>query len=46
MRTGKPFHGPNRWPDGLPGFRCAMEAYYGALRRLGESLCRAFALDL
>ncbi|MEE4450610.1 isopenicillin N synthase family dioxygenase [Novosphingobium resinovorum] len=35
----------NQWPD-LPDFRDAMLAYYTAMRRLGEELHRAFALDL
>lgn len=35
----------NQWPD-LPGFREAMLDYYAAMRRLGEQLHRAFAIDL
>jgi isopenicillin N synthase-like dioxygenase len=45
LLAGKPFHGPNQWPD-LPGFRATLLAYYAALRALGERLHRAFALDL
>ncbi|MFT4057519.1 MAG: 2-oxoglutarate and iron-dependent oxygenase domain-containing protein, partial [Novosphingobium sp.] len=35
----------NQWPD-IAGFREAMLDYYAAMRRLGEELHRAFALDL
>jgi len=46
--AGKPLHGANVWPDEalVPGFRAAIETYYGALRRLGERLMRGFALAL
>jgi len=40
-----PSYGPNQWPD-LPGFREVMLAYYATMRRLGERLHTAFALDL
>jgi isopenicillin N synthase-like dioxygenase len=35
----------NQWPD-LPHFRDVMLDYYATMRRLGEELHRAFALDL
>lgn len=35
----------NQWPA-LPGFREAMLDYYAMMRRLGEQLHRAFAIDL
>ena len=43
--AGKPFHGPNQWPD-LPGFRNALTTYYEQVSRLGHELLRLFALAL
>lgn len=43
--AGKPFHGPNQWPD-LPGFREALTTYYDAVSRVGHELLRLFALAL
>jgi len=43
--AGKPFHGPNQWPD-LPGFREALTTYYDAVGKLGHELLRLFALAL
>jgi isopenicillin N synthase-like dioxygenase len=40
-----PSHGVNQWPP-LPGFQKLMSDYYDAMRRLGELLHRAFAVDL
>jgi isopenicillin N synthase-like dioxygenase len=31
VRRGLPFHGPNQWPTGVPGFRATMEEYFGAV---------------
>jgi len=42
----KPLHGPNVWPDDLPGFRETIEEYYAALTRLAGQLMEAFALSL
>ena len=46
VRAGKPLHGPNVWPHGLPGFRETIETYYAALMRLAGQLMEAFALSL
>jgi isopenicillin N synthase-like dioxygenase len=39
------FH-PNLWPEGMPKFRSAIEAYYREMERLAGNLCRVFALAL
>lgn len=44
--AGKPLHMPNRWPDHLPGFRPAVEAYFAAMLDLSRSLRQAFAMTL
>ncbi|MDG2533048.1 2-oxoglutarate and iron-dependent oxygenase domain-containing protein [Sphingomonas sp. HITSZ_GF] len=41
-----PSQGRNQWPEALPDFRGVMLEYYAAMRRLGEQLHAAFALDL
>lgn len=43
--AGRPFRGPNLWPD-LPGFREALLRYYDAMLGLGVALHRAVAVDL
>ena len=43
--AGKPFHGPNQWPE-LPGFREALMCYYRDVSKLGHELLRLFALAL
>jgi isopenicillin N synthase-like dioxygenase len=43
--AGKPFHGPNQWPD-LPGFREALTTYYQDVADLARRLLRLFALAL
>lgn len=46
VRAGQPLRGPNRWPDGPPGFRPAMEAYYRETGACGARLLRGVALAL
>ena len=46
VRSGKPFHGPNVWPENIPGFRSTLTKYYNALIQLSETLCECFAIDL
>ena len=38
--------GPNQWPQTLPSFRPAMEAYFAALEGTARRLMRAMALSL
>lgn len=40
------FLGPNQWPEALPGFRAAVEAYYEDVFALGRRLLGVFALAL
>ena len=44
VRTGKPLHGGNQWPDGLPGFRAAVIRYYGLMDGLMRRLLQGFAM--
>ena len=46
VRDGTPLRGQNHWPDGLPGFRDGVMAYFHALNALGQRLLPAFALAL
>jgi isopenicillin N synthase-like dioxygenase len=46
VRAGVPLHGPNQWPDGLPGFREALLDYHGQLDALARRLLVGFALAL
>jgi len=46
VRAGWSFHGPNQWPDDMPGFRHTAERYYAALTALGENLMQAVAVVL
>jgi isopenicillin N synthase-like dioxygenase len=46
VRQGIPFHGPNQWPDGVPGFRDTLEEYFAALLDLGKQVTHAVALSL
>lgn len=44
VRSGKPLHGGNQWPDGLPGFRDAIIRYYGLMDGLMRRLLQGFAM--
>jgi isopenicillin N synthase-like dioxygenase len=46
VRAGNIMAGPNRWPDGAPAFRAAMEAYFAAMIDLTRLLLSAFARGL
>jgi isopenicillin N synthase-like dioxygenase len=47
-QVGEPLQGPNQWPDWLPGFRAAIDAYRAELERVSRAVIRliAMALDL
>ena len=44
--AGNSLHGPNVWPDELPGFSVAVYRYFEELLALGHVLFRAFAISL
>jgi isopenicillin N synthase-like dioxygenase len=46
VKAGTPLHGPNQWPQNLPGWRETMQAYYDAMENLGREMLHAFALAL
>ena len=43
VKAGTPLYAPNKWPA-QPGFREAMEAYYGETYKLGMKILEGFAL--
>jgi isopenicillin N synthase-like dioxygenase len=45
VKAGTPLYAPNIWPD-LPGFREAVETYYGETYKLGMKILEGFALYL
>jgi isopenicillin N synthase-like dioxygenase len=45
-QPGTPDHVLNIWPEGLPGFREALEAYHDKIRRLGRHVSGLIALSL
>jgi isopenicillin N synthase-like dioxygenase len=46
LHSGRPFRGPNQWPDDLPGFRQAVLTYNAAMENLGLSLLPLYAVAL
>lgn len=46
VRERRRFHGPNRWPDKVPGFRQAMVRYQMAIKEMGFKLLPLYALAL
>ncbi len=44
--AGTPLRGRNRWPDGTPGLRADMMAYFHALYDLGQRMLPPFAVAL
>jgi len=44
--AGKPLHGPNQWPDDLPGFRESVFAYYETMRGFAGLVASVFARSL
>ncbi|MDB5775478.1 MAG: Isopenicillin synthase-related dioxygenase [Herbaspirillum sp.] len=46
VKAGKFNHGANQWPQNLPRFRPAMEAYFDAMRDLSLLLVKGLALSL
>jgi isopenicillin N synthase-like dioxygenase len=46
VRAGTPMHGPNLFPDAVPGFRDSVLEYLAELTRLGHTLMSGLALGL
>jgi isopenicillin N synthase-like dioxygenase len=46
VKAGLPLHGPNQWPQDLPGWKETMQEGYDVLGRLGREIMHAFALAL
>lgn len=44
--AGRRFHGPNPWPDNLPGFKETIKACHGELAALGRRMLPLYALAL
>lgn len=44
--AGNPLYGPNQWPENMPQFRAAMDAYFSEVTHLCRRLYGAFALAL
>ncbi len=46
VRAGKPLHGPNPWPQNLPGFREGVLDYYDTMRDFAALMASLFARGL
>lgn len=46
VRAGTPNHGPNPWPEWLPGWRQSVLDYFAAMERLARTLLGGLALSL
>jgi isopenicillin N synthase-like dioxygenase len=46
VRAGTPYHGPNQWPENLPGWRERVLDYFGAVEQLSRRLMNGIALSL
>jgi len=46
VSAGLAGYGANQWPEGIPGFRAQMEAYFGELTALSLDMMRILALSL
>jgi isopenicillin N synthase-like dioxygenase len=44
--AGIPLHDTNKWPEGLPEFRAALEAYWREMCALGPKMMRGLALAM
>jgi len=44
--AGEALRGPNQWPDFMPEFKHAMDAYFAEIGRCGADLLRAVAVSL
>jgi isopenicillin N synthase-like dioxygenase len=45
-KAGIPLHDTNRWPEGIPEFREALESYWRELYALGPKMMRGLALAM
>ena len=46
VKAGKPFRGPNQWPDDLPGFRETVLDYHGTMSELAYRMLPLYARSL
>ncbi len=46
VRADTPYHGPNQWPEGLPGWREQVLEYFSAVERLARLLMNGVAMSL